>query len=89
MESTSEKRKKLASLVLEELLKANYQETLKLCEDLGYKVEDLSPSSKEDFREKGVTVDLISIRFNHHEERRVAKILKIASEIAKIGEGIF
>jgi hypothetical protein len=88
MESSSDKRKRLASQVLEELFKSSYEETLKICEELGYKIEDLNPSSKEDFQEKGVTVDLVTIRYNHHEERRIAKILKIAGEVVKTGEGI-
>lgn len=87
MESASDKRKRLASQILEELLKTSYEETFKLCEELGIKLEELNPTSKELFKEKGVTIDLVSIRFNHHEERRIAKILKIGAEIAKSHDG--
>ena len=87
MELASDKRKRLASQMLEELLKTSYEETLKLCEELGIKLEDLNPVPKDLFKEKGVTMDLVSIRFNHHEERRIAKILKIGAEIGKSHDG--
>lgn len=87
MESASDKRKRLASQILEELLRSSYEETQRMCEELGFKIEDLEPVDKDNFKEKGVTLDLVSIRFNHHEERRIAKILKIASEIGKSFDG--
>jgi hypothetical protein len=83
MELKSQNRKEIAGKILEVLLNDHLEATKSLCEELGYKIEDLQPASIDMFSNKGVTSDLKDIRFTHFEERRIAKIIKIASDILK------
>jgi hypothetical protein len=83
MESTTEKRREQASLILSELLSSHFEETQNLCAELGYSLDELDPLPFESFSKKGVTSEMQAIRYSHHEERRLAKILKIASEICQ------
>ena len=88
MELNGEARKALAAKLLEELTTVYLAETEAFCNELNYKIEDLLPLSPENFISKGVTSDLKDIRYTHYEERRIAKIIKIATEISKNLQGI-
>ncbi|OMJ93318.1 hypothetical protein SteCoe_3670 [Stentor coeruleus] len=89
MDSNTEKRREYATKLLEELLTNHLEETQNICNELNMKLEDLSQTSPDSFIGKGVTSDIKHVRFNHFEERRIAKIFKIASEVSKILESNF
>lgn len=89
MDSNTEKRREYASKLLEELLTNHLEETQNICNELNMKLDDLSQTSPDSFMGKGVTSDMKQVRFNHFEERRIAKIFKITSEVSKILESNF
>ena len=60
-----------------------YPEILKMhCNRLGYDIQDLHERSASRFKEKGTPSDTKNIRYIHHEEGRLAKIIKVAKEVA-------
>ncbi|OMJ70185.1 hypothetical protein SteCoe_31894 [Stentor coeruleus] len=89
MDSNTEKRREYATKLLEELLTSHFEETQNICNELNMKLDDLSQASPDSFMGKGVTSDMKQVRFNHFEERRIAKIFKIASEVSKTQESNF
>ena len=83
MDLTPESRSEFAARLLEQLLTIYLEETKAICSELNYKIEELSPVSPDMFVSKGVTSDLKEVRYSHHEERRIAIVIKIASEVLK------
>ena len=82
-EFKEENRKDHIRKILDLLTTTHKEETTALCADLGLKLEDFNPASVDNFSSKGVTSDLKDIRYLHFEECRIAKIIKIASEVVK------
>ena len=78
--------KVLANKLLKKLTNLFYDDVKSMCDMAGYHLADLMPKSKESFIEKGSPSDIENIRFLHHEENRLAKIMKIAQDIASSPE---
>lgn len=74
--------KALVAKLLKKLTSLFYDELKTLCDAAGYHITDLMPKPKESFMEKGSPSDVENIRFLHYEENRIAKIMKISSDIA-------
>lgn len=73
-------KRKLADELLQKLLSV-YEENFQVfCLQLGFPVKDLQPKPYESFSEKGTPSTAKNYRFIHYEERRIAKILKAATE---------
>lgn len=72
----------LISKLLKKLTSLFYDELKSSCDSAGYHLSDLLPKTKESFHEKGSSSEVESLRFMHFEENRLAKILKISSDIA-------
>lgn len=74
--------KTLVNKLLKKLTNLFYDELKTVCDLAGYHIADLMPKPKESFVEKGSPSDVESLRFLHYEENRIAKIMKISSDIA-------
>ena len=74
--------KALVNKLLKKLTNNFYDEVKCMCDVAGYHLTDLLPKTKENFQEKGSPSEIENIRFLHHEENRIAKIMKIAGDIA-------
>jgi hypothetical protein len=67
-----------------DLLSENYSEDLTACcSHLGINMTDLHPKDFFVFSAKGTPSSTGTYRFVHYEERRLAKILKVAADVAK------
>lgn len=78
-------KRNLADRLLDELLGAHLEELEECCSHIGLNISDLKPSVLN-YSQKGTPSDTGVYRYVHHEERRLAKILKIASELSKTVE---
>ncbi|CAG9312041.1 unnamed protein product [Blepharisma stoltei] len=68
-------------------LTARYKaETEATCQSLGYSLDELNQTKSAEQKERGTPSDLGKIRHIHHEERRMAKIMKLASEMINVIE---
>jgi hypothetical protein len=76
----------LINKLLKKLTSLFYEDLKSTCDSAGYHVSDLLPKPKEFFHEKGSPSEVENIRFMHFEENRIAKILKISSDIASSTE---
>ena len=74
--------KVLVNKLLKKLTTHFYDDLKRLCDIAGYHLVDLMPKPKDNFAEKGSPSEIENIRFLHHEENRVAKIIKIATDLA-------
>lgn len=74
--------KTVVNKLLKKLTSLFYDELKTSCDAAGYHITDLLPKSKEFFHEKGSPSEVENIRFLHFEENRIAKILKISTDIA-------
>ena len=74
--------KTVVNKLLKKLTSLFYDELKTSCDAAGYHITDLLPKSKEFFQDKGSPSEVENIRFLHFEENRMAKILKISSDIA-------
>ena len=78
--------KTLVNKLLKKLTNHYYDDLKRLCDVAGYHLVDLMPKSRESFSEKGSPSEIENIRFLHHDENRVAKIMKIANDLATSSE---
>ena len=74
--------KVLINKLLKKLTSLFYDELKSSCDSAGYHVSDLLPKPKDSFHEKGSPSEVENIRYLHFEENRIAKILKISTDIA-------
>ena len=68
---------RLQSLLLEEQQAA----VREVCKEMRFDIGDLRPKSRDSFGAVNVPNDIKDMRFEHFEERRVAKLLTIAGEV--------
>ena len=75
-------KKKLGDKLFLRLLEEYPEDLNQQCLNLGCTIEDLKPRSPSGFKEKGIPTDSKNIRQMHSEERRLAKLIKAAGELA-------
>lgn len=86
METSSRRhafKKRLGDKLLYKLQTMYPDEFKEQCFKLEYDINDLALKEAADFLEKGMPSDMSNMRYVHYEERRQAKILKIASEMVE------
>lgn len=63
------------------LMEEHAQVVREVCKELRFDVSDLRPKSRDSFGAVNVPTDIKDMRYEHFEERRVAKLLTIAGEV--------
>lgn len=63
------------------LLDEHQQAVREVCREMRFDISDLRPKSRDSFGAMNVPSDIKEMRFEHFEERRVAKLLTIAGEV--------
>lgn len=81
-------KRTLADRLLDRLIEAHSDDLEGCCSHMGITLSDLKPSVLN-FTQRGTPSDTATYRYIHYEERRLAKILKAASELSKTVERNF
>ncbi|CAG9327180.1 unnamed protein product [Blepharisma stoltei] len=76
-----------AETLLEFLLDKLQEETKSECEHLGFAIEELFPLNAKEFNDKETSSKLSLPRYNHYEQKRFVKLLKVSTEICQKLEG--